>query len=112
MPVDAITVQAVPKAVEFYQKFNFHIFASHEKYVNSAIPWNECIAMYYLLTEVLLLEETKALSRVVRLKKTDEPIAIIGMSCRFPGGANTLDEYCLLSHLLPACPAQSRRYCR
>src|SRR5258708_1338266 len=25
--------------------------------------------------------------------KTSSPIAIIGMSCRFPGGANNLDEY-------------------
>jgi len=46
----------------------------------------------FLLTEVLLLDKKKftAFKYDRRIK---EPIAIIGMSCRFPGGANSLDEY-------------------
>jgi acyl transferase domain-containing protein/acyl carrier protein len=48
----------------------------------------------YLLTDVLKLEVNKQTkSPITRHKSKDEPIAIIGMSCRFPGGANTLHDY-------------------
>ena len=46
----------------------------------------------YLLEEVLLLEE-KQVSNIVQFRRKEEPIAVIGMSCRFPGGANSLEAY-------------------
>jgi polyketide synthase 12/polyene macrolide polyketide synthase/epothilone polyketide synthase D len=47
----------------------------------------------YLLSEALALEEKQVVSVVKSHRSNDEPIAIVGMSCRFPGGANSLDEY-------------------
>lgn len=46
----------------------------------------------YLLSEGLNIEQKKTYS-FKGDRRTKESIAIVGMSCRFPGGANSLDEY-------------------
>ena len=47
----------------------------------------------YSSKEVLLvLQQARAKLEAVERSKT-EPIAIVGMACRFPGGANDLDAY-------------------
>ena len=46
----------------------------------------------HLLTDVLRLEE-RTDSPVARPATTDEPIAIVGAACRFPGGAGDLAAY-------------------
>lgn len=47
----------------------------------------------YLLENVLVLEKKVARAKVTRSHRTEEPIAIVGMSCRFPGGANDPQSY-------------------
>jgi acyl transferase domain-containing protein/NADP-dependent 3-hydroxy acid dehydrogenase YdfG len=54
-------------------------------------PTVEAVADY-LLSEVLQLESIKKIN-FKKYEYSNESIAIIGMSCRFPGGANNLKEY-------------------
>jgi epothilone polyketide synthase D len=46
----------------------------------------------HLLTEVLDLEDASG-HRITRTVALDEPIAVIGASCRLPGGADDMDAY-------------------
>lgn len=47
----------------------------------------------YLLKDVLKLTEGAAKVSVSKMTRIDEPIAIVGMGCRFPDGANDLESY-------------------
>ncbi|GAB3874894.1 hypothetical protein GCM10027610_144390 [Dactylosporangium cerinum] len=46
----------------------------------------------FLLTQLVVQEETPPAPDVTAAAPTDEPIAIVGMSCRFPGGVGSPDD--------------------
>ena len=47
----------------------------------------------YLLVEVLHLAPATRMTAADGRARTDEPIAVVGLSCRFPGGAEDPDSY-------------------
>lgn len=87
-------------AVEFRNRLKKHLGSAFGKALPSTLIFNyptiESL-VEFLSTKVLLfgdkVEKTEKIS--LKKKKTNEaePIAIIGMACRFPGGANNLDQY-------------------
>ena len=78
-------------AVEFKNRMTKSLGSALSQPLPSTLIFNypniEAISLY-LLSDVLSLEEKKVV-QVFKRKKTEEPIAIVGMSCRFPGGANS-----------------------
>ena len=83
-------------AVEFRNRLKASLGPVHGKSLSPTLIFNHPTIHAitdYLLKEILSQSAIPSVSKVKKQKTTDEPIAIIGMSCRFPGGANDLDSF-------------------
>lgn len=82
-------------AVEFRNRITKTLGSSFSKELPVTLMFNYPTVTAlagYLLSDVLLLQDKKVVKQV-KSRTADESIAIIGMSCRFPGGANSPNEY-------------------
>jgi acyl transferase domain-containing protein/surfactin synthase thioesterase subunit/acyl carrier protein len=82
-------------AVEFRNRISKDMGAAFSKSLPTSLLFNypniQALSSY-LLSDVLLLEQTNE-TEIFAPVHRHESIAIIGMSCRFPGGAHNVDEY-------------------